>query len=460
VDRLALLKANQLQLYIEHAFVFSFDADICGPDDGLTPDEIRALDRYCRERFIDLVPAVATFGHMGRILSLPQYRQLAEIEPSTDWSDMTWPQRARGFTIDTTHPDSHRLIERVWTDVLDAFSSPVVNMCGDEPWDLGHGKSKSAAKEKGTGRLYVDHLLRTHLWLSEKGRRTQFWSDVILNHLDLLDQRLCDATVLHWGYDENAAYDKTEILTASGMDTLVCPGTCGWKRILNGMNAAERNISAFASVGEALGATGLLNTDWGDHGHFNSLACSWHGIALGASLSWRANHPTGDDFDAPFACVVLGIEDVQPIRALREAARLADTHETWRLLWEPLKCLSADDGRPTAEQVNQLRASSAAAIGALERIPPDCFNDSRDASELVASCRFNVLLASKLEWMNPACCGRPPAPDREKREWREELACLGGIFEASWRQRNKTSGLADVASALDVAGRDFSVIRS
>ena len=42
---------------------------------GLTPDEVRDLDGYCRDRFIDLVPALATFGHMGRILSMNRPRQ-------------------------------------------------------------------------------------------------------------------------------------------------------------------------------------------------------------------------------------------------------------------------------------------------------------------------------------------------------------------------------------------------
>ena len=79
VDRLAALKINQFQLNFEHAFGFSFDPTICGPQEGLTPAEVQDLDRYCQERFIDLVPALATFGHMGRILSMPAYRHLAGL---------------------------------------------------------------------------------------------------------------------------------------------------------------------------------------------------------------------------------------------------------------------------------------------------------------------------------------------------------------------------------------------
>ena len=299
-DRLAALKCNQLQLNIEHAFVFTFDPEICGPENGLTPDEIRSLDAYCRERFIDLVPALATLGHMGRVLSMPKYRHLAEVEATRAWKDMAWPEQMRGFTLDVANPKAHRLIEAMWSDVLEAFSSPVVNICGDEPYDLGRGKNSKPFAGR-IGEAYLEHIRRTYDICTSRGRRVQFWSDVVRNYPDLFDLVPKDATVMHWGYDDLADYAGTAEFVEAGLDTIVCPGTTGWKRILNGMNLAERNISTFAAACREHGATGLVNTDWGDHGHFNLLACSWHGIALGAAKSWRADHGTGSEFDSLFA---------------------------------------------------------------------------------------------------------------------------------------------------------------
>ena len=242
VDRLASLKISQLQLYIEHAFVFRFDPQICSAKQGLTPDDVGALDAYCRERFIDLVPALATPGHMGRILSMPKYRHLAEIEATTTWERMSWPQRMRGLTLDCMNPEAHRLVERMWSDVLEAFSSPVVNLCGDEPWDLGRGKNRLRFTGNQRDEAYLDHIRRVHDLCASRGRRTQFWSDVVRNDGVPVGRVPRTSTILHWGYDDRADYAGTGTWVEAGLDTIVCPGTSGWKRIINAMDAAERNV--------------------------------------------------------------------------------------------------------------------------------------------------------------------------------------------------------------------------
>ncbi len=44
---------------------------------------------------------------------------------------------------------------------------------------------------------------------------------------------------------------------------------------------------------------GVLNTDWGDCGHVNFISGSYHGMILGASLSWNINSYGSDsEFDA------------------------------------------------------------------------------------------------------------------------------------------------------------------
>lgn len=432
VNRLAALKCNQLQLYIEHAFTFAFDRDICGPDDGLTPDEIRELDGYCKDRFIDLVPAVATLGHMGRILSMPRYRHLAEIEPTPSWEETPWPQRARGFTLDITNPESHRLVERIWTDILDAFSSPIVNICGDEPWDLGKGKNKDRFAA-GSGPPYINHILRTRAICAARGRRSQVWSDVVRNHPELFDRLPRDLTVMHWGYDDKSDYEGTRNFVDAGLNTIVCPGTIGWKRILNAMNLAERNIKAFAEAGKRYGATGLVNTDWGDHGHFNALACSWHGIALGAACAWNADHVTGADFDDAFAATVLGMSDGSVVRSLRDASRIADACETWRLLWQPRQQIAEDLTLPTLERADECTATADRCAQSLFRSK---FYDSLDRDELLLACRFMRVFADKVRSIRDA--------DVDPLDLTDLLPTL----QRNWLARNKLSGIPDIVQVL------------
>jgi len=51
-------------------------------------------------------------------------------------------------------------------------------------------------------------------------------------------------------------------------------------------NAVE-NVARFAAVGRVYGVEGLLNTDWGDGGHRNTLGVSMHGVAHGAAHAWH-----------------------------------------------------------------------------------------------------------------------------------------------------------------------------
>ena len=456
VDRLACLKVNQLQLYMEHAFVFPFDPAICGPDEGVTPEEVCELDDYCRERFIDLVPALATFGHMGRILSMPKYRHLAEVEATQTWHNMSWPQRMRGLTLDGSNPEAHQLIQRMWSDVLDVFSSPVVNICGDEPWDLGRGKNGISGEADSRDELYLNHIKRTHQICAARGRRTQVWSDVIRTSRGLLNRLPKELIILHWGYDDLADYKQTAALVSTGLDTLVCPGTSGWKRVINAMNLAERNIATFAAEGRENGASGLLNTDWGDHGHFNLLACSWHGIALGAAHGWRADHPGGEGFDERFARVMLGLEDGTGIRLLRQASEPADRCETWRLLRVPWRAVHDDSTCPTPEAAARAGQGASEFLRWCDRINQENIVDPRDLQELATACRFTGLLAEKITLAHRGKCGsgRFETSEQARRVWAEKLSEAGNAYAACWQARNKPSGLDDILRALSSAADD------
>ncbi len=472
VDRLASLKVNQLQLYIEHAFTFEFDPQICGADDGLTPDEVRELDEYCKERFIDLVPAVATLGHMGKILSMPKYRHLAEIECNQSWGELDWPRRARGFTLDIANPESFTLVERIWSEILDAFSGPVVNICGDEPWDLGKGKNAQRFAD-GIGRPYIDHILRTYDLGASRGRGVQVWSDVICKHPEQFGRLPSDLTVLHWGYDDNADYAGTAAFVKAGLDTFVCPGISGWKRILPAMTLAERNISTFAKAGRQCRAKGLINTDWGDHGHFHTLGSSWHGIALGAACAWTADHPTGSPFDETFGKSVLGLEDPSVMPLLRTAAAIGDACETWRLFWQPAAQMSES---PLLAR-EALEGSCDAAIQAswLLRAACDAAKRGRpsggatpaperaqDLADLAIGYAFTSGFVGKAEFARELASGTsdraiPCMSQLASDLWILQTHGENARFAECWMARNKASGLMDIRRALARVADDVRV---
>jgi len=447
VDWLAGFKINQLQLYMEHAFVFAFDSEICDGAHGLTPDEVVELDAFAAQRFVQLVPAIATLGHMGKILSMPRYRKLAEVESNASWEEMDWPTRARGLTLDCRNPDSWPLVERIWADVFKAFSSPVVNICGDEPWDLGQGAGQVRLEGDARGHVYLDHIARTHALCARAGRQCCFWSDVVTRYPALFERIPRDATVLHWGYDDQAEYEATSELTRAGLNTFVCPGTSAWKRIIPAMDQAERNISRFARVGKSAGAAGMITTDWGDHGHFNPLACSRHGMALGACLAWNVDHPQGRAFDEAFAAHGMGAVSREGLAGLRELGRRDEAGETWPRLWKPPQMLL--DGvrcppRESAEEDLELAAETARRISSVALDTSEC---GLDGTELRLACEFSTLLSRKIMLLSHG------TGDRAKRakfgDWAADVRSAVESYAAAWMRRNKRSGLSDIVGHLE-----------
>ena len=79
-DRCSLYKINQMHLYIEHTFLFDGLSETWRDDTPLTAQDILEFDEYCAQRNIELVPSIATFGHLYKVLRTKTYHELSEIE--------------------------------------------------------------------------------------------------------------------------------------------------------------------------------------------------------------------------------------------------------------------------------------------------------------------------------------------------------------------------------------------
>ena len=284
VDRLADWKINHLQLYVEHAYAYEDHEDVWRDASPFTAGEIRSLDAYCRERFIELTPNQNSFGHFHRWLVHDRYRPLAEVPEGFRHPFSIDPEP---FSLCATDPRVPELLEGLYDELLPQFGSRRFNVGLDETFDLGRGRSAEACAERGKPAVYLDFLHRIHGLVAERGRQMLFWGDIILEHPELIDRVPEDAVALCWGYEADHPFaDQCARLAASGREFWVCPGTSSWASFGGRLQNAAGNLAAAATAGRETGARGFLITDWGDHGHLQPPAIAELPLSIGAGFAW------------------------------------------------------------------------------------------------------------------------------------------------------------------------------
>lgn len=296
VNSMSLMKLNMLQLQIEHTFLFSAHP-IIGKDCGsLTPEEIITLDEHCKKRGIELVPMLQSFGHMRNILMYDEYKDLAE-DALAQWS------------LCPTDPKSIEFIDSLYNEFLPCFSSKLVNIGCDETIDLGRkrGRSYDECQRIGQGRVYLNFLLNIHQLITSKyNKQIMCWGDILLHYPDLIPEIPADMIMLNWDYFGKDEYKSVKTFSGNSAKQIICPGTNSWNTLFPRTNISWKNVANFTRDGKAVNAIGMLNTDWGDGGHYNLLGGSLYSYAHGADCAWADKPNDRDDFNHAFSKIIIG----------------------------------------------------------------------------------------------------------------------------------------------------------
>ena len=305
VDLLAHYKMNQLQLYIEHTFAFRSNPCISQGVSPLTAEDIMELDEYCRERHVELVPSLATFGHMGSMLWHESLREMAESCEQGNYQ-----------SVSPAHPRTYDFLEQLFDEFLPCFTSKRFNVCCDEVYDLGAGQSRKLAEKIGKGRLYLRHIKKLRRLAAKHGKKIMMWGDIIRKYPELIPEIPKDIAVLDWGYNAMQDFGKINDFIQTGLPSHVCPSVCGYFTLFPRIHESMGNIHGWAKAGTKSGAKGMLNTDWGDGGHYNWMECAWPGYVCGGEMSWNCGADI-DSFLRRFCRLFLNIESGEFVKALK-----------------------------------------------------------------------------------------------------------------------------------------------
>ena len=297
VDKMAYYKMNHLQLYVEHTFALARHCDIWEGGDPLTAEEVLRLQEYCEARHVELVPSISTFGHFYTALRSHRLEDLNELEVKGSQRTFSFHDRMAHDTLNPSDPRSLQLVTEILEEYLPLFHTRYCNICCDETFDLGKGKNRSLVKEPAdVKKLYVGFLKKIMAAVENLGKVPMFWGDIIGENRELLKELPAGAVPLEWDYGPEVTWWDTAKLAAVAPIFYVCPGTIVWNRWLGEAHTAQKNILGYAKKGHANGATGFLNTNWGDYGNINLPASSWYGMIYGAACCW--NVEAAADVDA------------------------------------------------------------------------------------------------------------------------------------------------------------------
>jgi len=457
VERLAAWKVSELQLYFEHTFAYRGHDEVWKDSSPFTPEEIRELDAFCGKRFIELVPNQNSFGHFHRWLTLDRYAPLAECPEGIEHA---FSLEKEPFSLAPEGPGTFALLEDLYDQLLPNFSSKRFNVGMDETFDLGLGRSRAACKERGKGRVYLDFLSAVHELVRARGRRMEFWGDIIVQHPRLVSKLPPEATALEWGYEAGHPFEEhARQFAESGLDFHVCPGTSSWQSLTGRATNAALNLEEAARHGLANGARGYLNTDWGDYGHWQPLAVTWPGLVLGAARGWNAGadpgslarlldeHVTGDPSGVAGAALVELCDaylecDARCVNGTAFFFLLKFAHED--LPHERLANVSAAGLARAAERL----ASAADAIRGHGMTCADAELLSSEVQWASATAQIACRLGqARLAGADPIPVSRVPATQRAALA--ADLRVAVARHRELWLQRSRPGGLADSAARFE-----------
>jgi hypothetical protein len=353
----------------------------------------------------------------------------------------------------------------MYGDFLPLFKAEDFNACGDEPWELGKGRSKRRADKTGVGRVYLDFILKVHKLCLKHGKRMNLWSDIVLDHPEMIPQIPKDIVMLNWDYGtDGKRIARSHEIAEAGLSFVGCPGTHGWLSHGTRMKTSLQNTSYFARIAKENGAEGFMTTDWGDGGHRQFLGLCLSGMAHGAAHAWHTD----------------GVDDSTHLRRFTRVV----FRDTSGRLARNLAFLGADESGQWAYKAlvsslteNKVLATGFAAhrygldgikisdgrlrtrLEKLQSIPWDGGADTDDAflskalEEFPAAGRMEGLAYDRALLTRDLCASRPVLPRVLKRHAANMDACAAQFAEL-WRNRNKPSRLRDNLNGFRAAARE------
>ena len=322
IDRLARYKINAVVFEFEDKLRYQRQP-LVGAPQAISIDEMAALTRYARERYIEITPLVQGLGHATYILKHEEYADLREIQ-SNRWAFCPMDE------------GTYRVLFDLYSDAIDATpGSKYFHIGGDEIGNIGIcPRCKPVADKEGLFSLNLYWLKRVCEFMEKKNRIPIFWDDMPLKYVDVirttyrnnlkssevadawekaiprLDSLLVDfpknCIYMRWNY--SMARQEGNIRTldwykSRGLKAMVATATNAEGGMLFESDERDKGsastgisiIKSFIELAAEKNLNGALCTAWDDKSpHMENY---WRGFITAAEYSWSPNGRSLEEYD-------------------------------------------------------------------------------------------------------------------------------------------------------------------
>ncbi len=292
IDECSFARYNQMQLYIEHTFAFEGMQQVWFDKCPLTSNDIIQLDQYAYKRGIELIPSIATFGHLYEVLRTQKYKDLCERD-NPDATEYSFIDRMMMHTLNIFDDRSFELIKTMIDEFIPLFRSNIFNIGADETFDLCAHKNKACEDPFAA---YKDFALKLANYVKSKGKTVMMWDDIILK-TDYIKDLPDDIIYLDWDYEADPNPELREKIAQKPLVGFCC-GTNSWNRLIGDYDTMFSNINNMLNFAIKYKAKYFYLTNWGDFGDIPMSSLLRFSFTYAGVVAWEGK---GYDVVADYA---------------------------------------------------------------------------------------------------------------------------------------------------------------
>lgn len=193
---LAKLGFTGLELYTEDTYEITEEPYFGHLRGRFSKTEIREIDGFAKNYGIELIPCIQTLAHLDNIFLWPRFDDIHD-----NWDCLL-------IGDDKTYD----LIEKMFKNIADCFSSRTINIGYDEAYYAGRGKFLDKNGYKNKTEILFEHLKKVTAIGGKYGFKCVIYSDMFFNNKSCLDREDLPRNLEfnYWNYysTNKKTYDK------------------------------------------------------------------------------------------------------------------------------------------------------------------------------------------------------------------------------------------------------------